>query len=228
MSEEETKAALWFLHHRVGVLMYLPEIPELRDLIIAVVQIVFQSVSNTIISTYRSGKAHRAATEYFEETGQFRMEDVKKALAGRERDGQYIPLVQLLILLKYLNIIAHLILEDSTSVYFMPCLLPHATADQLDETCEEVYFNPQNPCSLMIRFECGFVPTGVFPATIATLATESCFKLITKGIKKNRVQFHIGSDYDKVTLISRPKYYEVTIERRTNFRVPINQVCASV
>ena len=75
------------------------------------------------------------------------------------------------------------------------------------------------PASLMIRYECGFVPLGLFPATIANLISN---KLITE---ENRVQFRYGTDCDKITFISRPHCYEIHI---TAAVTKTHEVCVAV
>ena len=45
MSEYETKVAIWFLHRHAGVIMYFPNVPELKDLVIIDIQIVYDSVT---------------------------------------------------------------------------------------------------------------------------------------------------------------------------------------
>ena len=48
MTSYETEVALWFLHHHAGVLMYFPDIPELKNLIIDT-RVVYDSVTRLII-----------------------------------------------------------------------------------------------------------------------------------------------------------------------------------
>lgn len=52
ISPVELQEALWFLHHCVGLLLYYPEIEELRDTVICDIQVVFDSASNLINSTF--------------------------------------------------------------------------------------------------------------------------------------------------------------------------------
>ena len=284
MSPKETKVALWFLHHYAGVLMYFPDVPELEDTVICDVQIVFDSVTNMIVNTFKYGKVKRAAQEKFQKTGQFSFEDVKEALKEqetrderldfipfkdiaaelyehrhiwtkgksaeeREEDFQYfevknlqdalaaikkdhIPLLQLVKLLEHLNIIAPIVQSNplqSSKVYLMPCVLENVSSEELSDS-RKIDSNQLLPASLLIRYECGFVPLGVFPATIANLVGQSShkLKLIEEGIKKNRVQFRFGADRDTITLISQPKYYEVSIKRETFAETPTHEVCHDI
>ena len=286
MPPDETRLALWFLHHHAGVLMHFPDVPELYDTVICDVQIVFDSVTNMIVNTFKFGKVKKAAQEIFKETGQFSLEDIRKALAYQEvsdscfdsvflqdvmsalvkyyplwkvgktpqeraedvkrlevEDLQkalsgvkkdYLPLDQLVKLLVRLNIIAPVdnsnqyqpwtsFPQSSSTIYLMPCILQNATEEELDAGCSSPLL-----ASLMIRYVCGFVPLGVFPAMIANLVGHSSLILITEGIKKNRVKFLFGSDYDTVTLISRPTYYEIQIARPPAAKTPTHVVCSAV
>ena len=92
-----------------------------------------------------------------------------------------------------------------------------------DDTHKQV-----SPAPLFIRYKCGFVPIGVFPAMIAILTAERSLKLRVKGIRKNSVEFQFGRDFDTITLISQPTYYAVHISRRKTSKTPIHEVCATV
>ena len=237
MSEEEAKLALWFLHHHAGVLMYFPKLAELKDTVICDTQIVYDSATNLIIDTFRFGSGVGvAASEKFRETGQFSLNDICKATASVS--GDYIPLLKLVKLLEYLNIIAPITppkplssqasFNQSCEVsYFMPCVLQNATCEELDKWWES-NSSPLSPAPLFIRYDCGFSLIGVFPAMIANLAGSKSLQLIVNGIKKNRVQFQIlGGDYDTVTLIYQPKYYAVHITREFT-ETPTHEVCSAV
>ena len=232
MFPEETRLALWFLHHRAGTLMYFPDLPELQDTVISDVQIIYDSVSNLIVNTFRFGRVGEAASERFRETGQFSLDDIKEATA--DISGNYIPLFKLVKLLEYLNIIAVINQPDQDSsaksskvIYFMPCVLQNIPN-------EELHIHPVNdshsllPASLMIRYKCGFVPLGLFPATIANLVGKDSLTLIIEGIKKNRVQFRYGADRTIITLISRSQYYEIHITLEPFAQTETRIVCGAV
>ena len=293
MPPEETRVALWFLHHHAGVLMYFPEVPELRDLIINDVQIIYDSVTNMIVNTFKFGKVTAAAQDRFRETGQFSLEDVRRALkyqekrdslldfvpvkdiiaalwdyfplwklgkAPREREDDIkyvevddlekalslvekdlIPLNQLIKLLEHLNIIAPIHQSDlnpslpssSQVTHLMPCLLKSATNEELDDIHPRRGSNPLHPAPLMIRYECGFVPLGVFPALIARLVGQSWplgkeWMLDNTLIRKNKVTFIVRPNYDRVTLISRPRFYEVVVEEAYHKANHMHFFCTSI
>ena len=237
MSELETKSALWFLHHHAGVLMYFPNLAELKDTVICDTQVVYDSATNLIVDTFKFVRVGKAASERFRKTGQFSLEDIGKATASVS--GDYIPLVKLVKLLEHLNIIAPITPTESTSscasttqsskvAYFMPCVLENAVREELDKWWETTS-SPLSPAPLFIRYKCGFSLIGIFPAMIANLVGNEALQLIVDGIKKNRVQFTmLSGDYDTFTLISQPKYYAVHITRESFARTPTHEVCSAV
>ena len=237
MPEEETKLALWFLHHHAGVLMYFPKLEELKDTVICDTQVVYDSATNLIVDTFRFGSGVGvAASEKFRETGQFSLSDIRKATSSVS--GDYIPLLKLVKLLEHLNIIAPITRPKPSSSrasstqscevsYFMPCVLQNATREELDKWWES-NFNPLSPAPLFIRYKCGFSLIGIFPAMIANLAGNKSLHMIVEGIKKNRVQFRmLGDNYDIVTFISHPKYYAVHITF-TKTPTRTHEVCSKV
>ena len=239
ISQSEAMVALWFLHHYAGVLMYFSDLPELKDTVICDNQIVYDSTTNLIVNTFRVGPVGKSASDWFKKTGLFSLEDIRKVTAGVS--GDYIPLKQLVKLLQHLNILASFIQHPSNpmaltscttapkEMHFMPCVLQNATHEELKEWLDGIT-QQISPAPLMIRYKCGFVPIGVFPAMIANLAGSQPLtaKLMWEGMKKNRVQFHIGNDFDTITLISQPKYYAVHISRRKSAKTPTYELCATV
>ena len=217
MSPYETKVALWFLHHHAGVMMYFPNVPGLEDLVIIDIQVVYDSVTNLILRAMSFDKVGQAIAEKFRRTGQFVLKDFIAATAGSS--GDLIPPLKLLALLQNLHIVAAVstaptsfsstYIEDKVE-YIMPCVLQNASKDKLDTFCKDTP-RPNSIAPLMMRYKCGFVPIGVFPAVIASLIGNSSFRLIEKGMMKNIVQFRYGSLLTLVTFISRPQFYEIII-----------------
>ena len=229
---DEAKLAIWFLHHQAGLLMHFPDLPELCDSVICDLQIVYDSVTHLIVNTYKCGNVHLAASERFQQTGQFSLQDIREAIVDTSAD--FIPLEKLVELLKHLNIIAQIpqTVSDSSAVksgvvYFMPCVLPNAPSAEL-KVSHKSSPNKVLPFPLMIRFKCGFVPTGVFTAMMANLASQQSLKMIVNGIRKNRVQFHFGKAFDTVTLICKAKHYEIHISRRPTAKTSTHEVCTAV
>ena len=214
----DTDEALWFLHHCVGILMHFPNIQGIKDLVICDPQVVFDSVTNLILNSFNLKQVSKLACDKFKETGQFNFRDIQSIASNSESDS--LPLPELIKLLEHLNIIAPIEPEGRSSqsnvhqkIYFMPAVLKHAKEEEL-----QMKQSITDPVPLMICFRCGFVPVGVFCAIIAHLVAEGdslgwiLQEPPDKPLCKNKVSFKICGAFD-VTLISKPKRYEIYIER---------------
>ncbi len=235
MTPYETKAALWFLHHHAGVLMYFPSVPGLEDLVIIDTQVVYDSITGVILKAMSFDSVGQATSERFRKTGRFSMTHLKTATA--DISGDLIPPEQLVALLAYLHLIAEIALSvessDPNSVlgeekkYIMPCVLENTSAKELDlfhkESCSSSFVEP-----LLMYFSSGFTPMGLFPAAMACLVSNKSFTFITEGVKKNMVHFLFGSKRIRVTFISRCKYFEVVVSCDPTFQDSIHHECAAL
>ena len=234
----ETVLALWFLHHYAGAVMFFPEVVELNDIVICDSQIVYDSITNLIVNTFKFGRVNEVASQRFKETGQFSLKDIENATS--RITGEHLPLPKLLKLLQHLNIISAIALYDSQqahvatstqnldALYFMPCVLQSLQHEQIEEWWEDNLHEEFAAAPLFIQYNCGFVPLGIFPALITNLARQRAFRVALTGIRKNRVMFKFGNDRDTVTLISQPKHFAVHLERQENFSVPTHEVCIAL
>ena len=228
----DTNGALWFLHHCVGVLMHFPEVKEIKDMVICNPQIVFDSVTDLILDSFKIKWVHDSICDKFKEDGQFRFKDIQKI--AEKREGDSLPLPNLVKLLEYLNIIAPIQSEGSSLqsdaykeevFYFMPAVLKSATEEEL-----HVKQDPRDPAPLMICFKCGFVPVGVFCAKIASLVSQG-WKLYNDHdhiLCKNRATFRICNGTYDITLISMPKWFEIHIARIPHSATPdraLQEIC---
>ena len=229
ISAQDLQHALWFLHHYIGVLLYYPDIESLRDTVICDIQVVYDSASNLIKNTFTFDKVGHQISKQFREKAQFSLRDVKKATSCQIDD--LLPLEKLVDLLEDRNVLtvippvaSH---GDSTPqepTYFMPCVLHSAKADELvvSDHCDS------DPPSLMLRFNCGYVPIGVFPAMITNLVSQhrEDWEMIVECLRKNRVQFNVG--VDRVTLIAHPRFLEIVVSKKANFATPTESLCSHV
>ena len=244
---KNTNEALWFLHHCVGILMHFPEIEEIKDIVICDPQVVFDSVTNLILNSFLFTKVRKQACDKFKETGQFSFKDILKIEKNSKSDSLSLP--KLVKLLEYHNIIAPirpggplpssgLLLslglspqshQEENMVYFMPAVLGHANEEELH--IEQSF---TDPAPLIIHFKCGFVPIGVFCAMIASLVSQLDtlrWTLLDPSyghtLCKNKIVFRISGAYD-LTLISKPKWYEIYIVRISTKVQPLENMCRHV
>ena len=234
MSAGETKVALWFLHHHAGVMMYFPNTPLLQDLVILDTQVVYDSVTFLILGAMSFDYVGQACSEKFRETGQFVMKDLVAA-TSQASGGDLIPPEKLIALLKFLHIVApiHGVLgsqsatEEQEAVYLMPCVLRIASKDQLDTICSD-QSRPQCAAPLMVRYKCGFVPLGIFPALIASLISNKSFSLVQRGMMKNKVQFRYKYLKTLVSFLWYPRYYAIVISKLFFSECEVPKECAAI
>ena len=234
MSAEETKVALWFLHHHAGVIMYFPNVLLLQDLVILDTQVVYDSVTFLILRAMSFDNVGQACSEKFRETGQFVLEDLVAATSSVS-GGDFIPPEKLIALLEFLHIIAPIPrVQDSQSstqeqeaVYLMPCVLHTASKEKLDAICHDQY-RTQCVSPLMVRYKCGFVPLGIFPALVASLISNKSFSLVRRGMMKNKVQFRYQPLKTLVSFLCYPRFYAIVISQLSVSEWEVHKECAAI
>ena len=228
ISPEDLQVALWFLHHHVGIHLYYPEV--LKDVVICDIQVLYSSTTNLIKHKFRSERARKQ----FAEKAQFSLKDLKKATSDYTND--LIPLEDLVKLLEHLGILTVFPSEESASdcllqepTYFMPCVLKSARASELKIPS----LSDSDPAPLILRFDCGYVPVGIFPAMITTLVSQQeqlkWTLMIKDGLWKNRIQFRITFEksYYRIFLLSHPRFFEIAISPKENSELT-ESLCAHV
>ena len=175
MSESETDVALWFFHHRTGIIMHFPNVTELKEFVITDTQLVYDSISNLIFENGVS--MPKSAGETLRRVGQISFDDIKKI------SGDILPPKQMEALLKHLNVIAPLNKSLTgkfcfrkhhvSQLYFIPCVLKNSSNEELKEFLKCKTSGNVAVYSLKICYQCGFVPIGVFPAMIAKLVGQA-------------------------------------------------------
>ncbi len=223
ISPEELQVALWFFHRIMGLFLYYPELEELKDVVICDVRVVFDSITELIKNTFVFDKVGKPAAEKFKATAQFTTKDLETAIDKNQRtssteDNSLIPLPKLVKLLEYLNIMTTLSPSSGREnmTYFMLCVLRSSLAKELTVLGQAF----SDPASLMIRYECGYVPLGVFIGMITNLVSQTqkelrYWKLIEEGMMRNRVEFRVCKGADLVTLISRPRCIEIVVTKKS-------------
>ena len=234
MSAEETKVALWFLHHHAGVMMYFPNVPLLQDLVILDTQVVYDSVTFLILRAMGFDNVGQACSENFRETGQFVLKDLAAAMS-RISGEDIIPPEKLIALLEFLHIIAPISrvegsqssTQEQEAVYLIPCVLCIANKEELDAICnDQSRFRCVAP--LMVRYKCGFVPLGIFPALIASLISNKSFSLVERGMMKNKVQFYQQPLKTLVSFLCYPRFYAIVLSDLFVSEHEVHKECVAI
>ena len=214
--------ALWFFHRNVGNLMHYSNIPSMKDIVICNPQVIFDSVSTLIIEKFQYANRALKPSEVdeFHQTGQFTLSHIKNTTEQQQSD--LLSPDQLVDVLKYHNILVELKPDQQSGCpsepkFIMPTALKYASEGELKSLT--VTDSKDIPPPLMISFEGGFVPFGVFCAAIVHLiAHQDSFsqewELCTEEnlMMKNKVLFCIANSF-YATLICRPQYLEIHVEQ---------------
>ena len=226
-SKKELKGALRFLHDMCMV-RYYPDVEDMKDLIICDLQVLFDAITNIIVHTFTFTKAGEAGKQKIKKTGRFSLQELQR-FASPKCSNDLSP-KKLVKLLEYLHILVPMH-ETGTDEYFiMPCVLQ--TAD-LDDTAVHCLSYPP----LIISFECGYCPVGVFSALVVYFLQNSQEEGCTLDWKvpygatvyRNKISFRVGHNLNKVTMIARPTYFEVQYDcLASQLHTPEHAVCSLI
>ena len=222
----EFLSVLWYLHHRVGHIMYYPEVEGLKDVVITNLQLIFDCTTELVTScfTFKQFK-HPSVYERFAKNGKFLESDLEKV--SLKQSGAPFSSKTFVLLLKHLYIVAGPFASDNGNCYFMPCALKPAAVNDLVRDESSI-----GPVPLLIYFECGYTPVGVFCCLVIYLLSQTSDQwiLINKPQNRNKITFKIHKTHDKVTLISRATYLEVWVDRIPGLISPVSDdsLCGQV
>ena len=228
---DDFMSALWYLHHRVGSIMHYPDVEGLQDIVITGLQVVFNRITHLITSSFTFKETGNASiANIFSTTGRF-SESHLKSLSRWKSD----PLTpqRIVFLLKHLHIVAgpinSNITVESDKYYFMPCALK-PTSVEIESRDQST-----SPAPLLVYFECGYNPVGVFCCLVVYLLSSTSqsgqkWTLEKPPHFRNKITFSVGQCFDHITLISRATYLEVWIDRAAGIigAIPFEEFCPTI
>ena len=195
IKENDVQHALEFLHKRFGVIKYFKDVASLRDIVITNPQLIYDAISGLVESESCSNpNLTPEQTEETQDRGLLSVQVIDR-IVFQGKENQPLSLHQLLKLLSHLCIAVPLDVEEyqPETMYFMPCLLSSTKSDPLQPARESLV------SELLIVFDCGYCPKGLFTFLAATLAAKSTqpaakytWVLNQKRLYKNQVSFHIS------------------------------------
>ena len=231
--------ALWFFHHNIGSIMYYSDIPSMKDTVICDPQVIFDSVSKLIINTftYKNRSLSSKEVDDFYEKGQFCLAQIKDE--AEQQQCSSLTGKQLVDIMKHLNVLAEIALDQEVAQpesdqprpkFIMPAVLKFASEKELQLSASSQYIS----IPLMIRFKGGFVPFGIFCASIAHLiAHQDTFipkwQLHSEQVMRNRISFNVDRAF-KVTLVSQPQCIKVQVSKHPKGRSKetLSTICSKV
>ena len=234
----QLQALLSRMHKILGIIIYFPEVEQLKDIVICDPAVVYKSISELIFNSF-SETSHPKLSLRLKRWGVFMVKELKERC--KEQKGCPLQLDKLLIILEHLGIIApvniiktaesNVASEDSVDPdnvecgihpqYVIPCILNDAQQAELSVQIKEAQVSSIIP--LRINFACGFSPMGGFCYLFTRLITnnrDKGWELLLPDIFdetskndiywRNKVTFKVDERYI-ITLLSTHEYYEIHI-----------------
>ena len=206
VADHEIDEALHFIHSKMGLIRYFPY-EHIKSLVFIDPQFLFDKVTDLIVSTFTFEKVGLHEMEQFQHKGIFSLEKLGKVdTQGHSRI--IMSTFQFGQLLERLRIVAPLKVANEMK-YFLPCVLAHARESDSHSLAHDTPVP-----TLLISFECGYIPQGVAGALIKYLMANEMestieWKLQTDEIFRNEVSFCAGP-YDTIMIRIFPTNFEVT------------------
>ena len=236
IKEIQLPSLLARLHKIFGIVMYFPEIRELKDLVICDPSVVYKGISELIFDSF--SKSSTVLSLRLKKWGIFMYQELKEHCKLKSmKKGCQLLIDQLLIILQHLGIIAPVQFSEPNDSSAEPKDEGHSTQDIHLEFIIPIVLNDARPeelqlqlqdgeaCSIIplrMYFKCGFSPMGGFCYLFTRLISDRNWKLplekedmTTKNniYWRNKATFIVETDEKKyfVTLVSTKIYYEIHI-----------------
>ena len=231
--DSELKLTLWFLSNYWGVFRYFPEVPDLQEIVIVDLQILFDGITKLIVHAFEFDKKTQVSNVdiLIKESGRFPLSELEYLLKLDDfKSHKEVSVNHFIKLLEHMHVIAPI--SDGTKQtkeYFLPCILKPYPVESLTQSSEPVI------PPLLVMFESGYCPLGIFSALAISLtkcnmwymARFNRFNEETR-LYRNKLTYYVGEAEDKVILIAHPTFFEIQIERTIKSMKNISKVCNEV
>ena len=223
------------MHKILGIVIYFPEVKQLKDTVICDPAIVYEGISKLIFNSFDK-QFHRQRFFQLKKLGVFMVNELK------EQKGCPLQLDKLMILLQHLGIIAPVDVIKSAETdapspksehqddtehtihpeYLIPCILDDAQKADL-----KVQIQKAQACCIVplrIYFSCGFAPMGGFCYLFTKLITNDhdngwellrpdklCEETSKNIYWRNKVTFMVDKPKYIVTILATNMYFEIHI-----------------
>ena len=215
MQNSDLETALWFYSKKVGSLMYFndSDVPSMGNKIICSPQVIFDSISEIMIDNNILHPCSGGKNDF-----SFTLSDFKK-FTDSDLEKKLLRTEELIEILEHFGIVAEVPLTQretheaseyacTSPKYIIPAMLQSASDSDLeprDMKPEEISY------PLLIEFECGHVPLGIFCTVIAHIIRyEKEWQLVLENVRKQKFIFRMKKTFD-VILVAKPKYLQVQV-----------------
>ena len=218
-TKDELNNALWFLHHNVGIIRHFQDHRELQNVVIKEPQYIFDKVTELIIKTFTFQNVGPHLHDEFIKKGIFPTDMVHKL----STDSDTLTGDKFAILLEHHHIIAPIEEDGKVVKYFAPAALAHA---ELPPNAKSKDIIPP----LLVVFESGYCPNGMFGALVVNLLKKGKFELKEDRIYRDQICLSVSPHYDSFQFSLSPISIKIalhtTIEQ--NRKITLGRICCDV
>ena len=168
IKRENVKQVLTHLHNNLGTILYYKDVEDLNDLVICDPNVLFHGISHLVTVSFAFSGPDVTLAQQIRNTGEVRPRVLNEAKL--HKPNSLLKVKHLINLLTHYKLMKE-VERDGEIRYFMPCLLLPDENLTSSMSADEVS-SLTNPPPLLIMFQQGFVPLGVFSALIIELSSK--------------------------------------------------------
>ena len=201
IKRENVVPVLRYLHNNVGTILYYEDVDSLNELVICDPNVLFHGLSHLVTVSFAGSGINYTIADRIRKTGVILQHVLDKAKS--QDPSSPLNAQHLINLLKHYKLIKE-VKQDGDISYFMPCLL---RLENLTSSLSADVVKDLDTPPLVIMFQGGFIPLGVFSSLIIELSSK--WKYDSKTLYRNHVDFNARSH--RVELRSCFTYLEIRI-----------------
>ena len=203
INSDAFEAALHFLHKQTGVLYYYKQPSELRQIVICNPQHILSEVNKLVERTFDFKQTQCAQCTKDFNRGIFKRLDYE--MQTKDSSNSLLTPSMFLKLLEHLKVVVPL--RDGEK-YFMPCAITYIDEVNSSHSMQSSIVPP-----LLITFESGYCPKGLFGALVACIANKevsNCMITLEESkIHRDQICFKLGRH--TLLLRTNPAYVYVEV-----------------
>ena len=184
INKVDVPEVLKYLHNKLGTILYYKDVIGLNKLVVCDPNVLFHALSHLVAVSFAGSGPYHSTAEEVRKTGKLSKDilDEAKSLSNK---------TSLLTVEHLINLLTHykLIWKINEQTYFMPSLL--LPDNELMSSFSADLLSGLSPPPLLITFEGGFIPVGVFSALAVQLLTH--WEANSKSLYRNHIDFDAGS-----------------------------------
>ena len=222
INEKDVPRILSYFHKNFGTILYFPDVPCLREVVICNPSIIFTAINSLVAESFTNNPLNPHTSHSIRETGEI-ARTILDRICASDTAGGTLPTHHIIELLKYHHLITEIQSTDCSegTALFMPCLL-HYCDDQ--QTPEQLHTLSQ--ALLFIFFSRGYIPMGFFTGLIVGLTGDW---MLERNRFKNRISFIIDrKTLARCTLTLHYNHIQVQAQESNKVCILIRQTLLSV